>query len=113
MQRRSRAVQGVLTSIIGLSGGVHTQRAASAYRQPRSTPGTTHRTAAVLHWVAGLARASSRALSSVALRLDAWLERRRAAAAAFHDFRTMSERDLLDIGLTRVDVHRVAWGAHR
>jgi hypothetical protein len=26
-------------------------------------------------------------------------------------FGAMSERELFDIGLTRVDVHRVAWGA--
>ena len=30
---------------------------------------------------------------------------------AMHDFDTMNERDLKDIGLTRVDVNRVAWGA--
>jgi uncharacterized protein YjiS (DUF1127 family) len=43
--------------------------------------------------------------------LDAWLEKRRVAAVALRDLGTMSERELLDIGLTRVDVHRVAWGA--
>jgi uncharacterized protein YjiS (DUF1127 family) len=41
----------------------------------------------------------------------AWLEKRRVAAAAFHDFETMSDRDLRDIGLSRADVNRVAWGA--
>jgi uncharacterized protein YjiS (DUF1127 family) len=45
------------------------------------------------------------------MRLDAWLEKRRIAAAALYDFGTMGERELLDIGLTRVDLHRVAWGA--
>ena len=43
--------------------------------------------------------------------LLAWLEKRRVFAAALHDFETMSDRDLRDIGLSRADVNRVAWGA--
>jgi uncharacterized protein YjiS (DUF1127 family) len=72
---------------------------------------TQYRSAAALLWVAAIMLAAARSVRSAAKRLDAWLEKRRVAAAAFHDFGTMSERDLLDIGLTRADVHRVAWGA--
>ena len=43
--------------------------------------------------------------------VSAWLEKRRVAAAAFDDFELMCERDLRDIGLSRADVNRVAWGA--
>jgi uncharacterized protein YjiS (DUF1127 family) len=42
--------------------------------------------------------------------ISAWLEQRRLAQAALRDFNTMGDRELLDIGLTRVDLHRVAWG---
>ena len=72
---------------------------------------TQYRSAAALLWVAAVMLAGARSVRAAAKRLDAWLEKRRAAAAAFHDFGTMSERELLDIGLTRVDLHRVAWGA--
>jgi len=54
---------------------------------------------------------ASRRVRAAAKWLDAWLERREVAAAALHDFGKMSDRDLKDIGLTRTDVHRVAWGA--
>jgi uncharacterized protein YjiS (DUF1127 family) len=43
--------------------------------------------------------------------LHAWFEKRRVAAAALRDLGAMTERELLDIGITRADVHRVAWGA--
>jgi uncharacterized protein YjiS (DUF1127 family) len=46
----------------------------------------------------------------MATRLNAWLERRRAAAAALLALNAMSDRELRDIGLTRFDVQRVAWG---
>ena len=72
---------------------------------------TQYRSAAALLRVAAIMLAAARSVRAAAKRLDAWLERRRVAAAAFHDFGTMSERELLDIGITRVDVHRVAWGA--
>lgn len=72
---------------------------------------TSYRSAAALFLVATVMEAGARRLCMAAKRLDAWLERRRVAAAALHDFGTMGERELLDIGLTRVDVHRVAWGA--
>ena len=72
---------------------------------------TQYRSAAALLWVAAAMLAGARSVRAAAKRLDAWLEKRRVATAAFHDFGTMSERELLDIGLTRVDLHRVAWGA--
>ena len=72
---------------------------------------TQHRSAAALFWVAAVVQAGARSLCAAAKWLDAWLEKRRVAAAALNDLGTMSERELLDIGLTRVDVHRVAWGA--
>ncbi len=72
---------------------------------------THYRSAATLFRVAIFMQASARWVRAAAKLLDAWLERRRVAAAALQDFGKMSERDLLDIGLTRVDVHRVAWGA--
>jgi uncharacterized protein YjiS (DUF1127 family) len=72
---------------------------------------TRYRSAAALFLVAAVMQAAARHVCAVAKWLHAWLEKRRVAAAAFHDFGTMSERELLDIGLTRVDVHRVAWGA--
>ena len=72
---------------------------------------TQYRSAAALFWVAAVVQAGARRVCAAAKWLDAWLERRRVAAAALRDLGTMSERELLDIGLTRVDVQRVAWGA--
>ena len=69
------------------------------------------RSAAALLWVAGIMQIGARRVRAVANWLDGWLERRRLAANALVDFSTMTERDLLDIGLTRTDVRRVAWGA--
>jgi len=69
------------------------------------------RSAAVLFVVAIAMLAASRSVRAAANWLDAWIERRRVAAAALHDFGGMNERDLRDIGLSRADVHRVAWGA--
>lgn len=72
---------------------------------------TQFRSAAALLWLASQMQVAARGMRNVAKELDAWLERRRVAAAALIDFSTMSDRDLHDIGLSRVDVHRVAWGA--
>jgi uncharacterized protein YjiS (DUF1127 family) len=79
--------------------------------QSMSMYGTQYRSAAALFLVAAVMHAGARHLRAAAKWLHAWLDRRRVAAAAFHDLGTMGERELLDIGLTRVDVHRVAWGA--
>ena len=76
---------------------------------------TTHPTryvaANALFRLAAAMHTGGRRLRIAAKRLDALLEKRRVAAAALRDFATMSERELLDIGLTHVDVNRVAWGA--
>ena len=63
--------------------------------------------------LAVLLNAGARHLSAAAMRLAGWFERRRIASAALRDMETMSERELLDIGLSRVDLQRVAWGATR
>jgi len=72
---------------------------------------TRHISAAALIGAATLMRSAARHMRSSGVRLEAWLEKRRIAAAALREFETMSERDLLDIGLTPVDLNRVAWGA--
>ena len=71
---------------------------------------TRYRSAAALYLVAALMQAAARQLCAAAKWWHAWLDKQRVAAAAFDDFGRMSERELLDIGLTRVDVNRVAWG---
>jgi uncharacterized protein YjiS (DUF1127 family) len=75
------------------------------------THGTRYRSTAVLFLLARGLQATARRLVAAARRLQTGLDRRRVAAAAFNDFGTMSERDLLDIGLTQADLNRVAWGA--
>jgi uncharacterized protein YjiS (DUF1127 family) len=77
---------------------------------PRVGKTPFHSTAALFQVAAALVIAARR-LRVAAKALDAWLERRRLAAAAFRDLGGMSERELKDIGLTRVDVWRVAQGA--
>jgi len=72
---------------------------------------TPYRSAAALFRISTAMHAAARHLYAAARRLHAWLEKRRMAAAALHDLGTMSERELLDLGITRVDVYRVAWGA--
>ena len=83
----------------------------SVMPRPRLTYDSRHRLAAALFRVAAVMQTGARYVRAAAKWLHGWLEKRRVAAAAFDDFGTMSERELLDIGLTRVDVHRVAWGA--
>ena len=78
--------------------------------QSMSFPEPQYRSTAALLLLATVMQAGARRLCAAAKRLEAWLERRRVAAAAFHDFGTMGERELRDIGLTRADLHRVAWG---
>jgi uncharacterized protein YjiS (DUF1127 family) len=78
--------------------------------QSMTTYETQYRSAAVLFLVADFMRTGARHACVAARQLHAWHERRRIAAAAFHDFATMGERELRDIGLSRADLHRVAWG---
>jgi uncharacterized protein YjiS (DUF1127 family) len=72
---------------------------------------TQYYSAAALFRMAAVMQAASRHLRTTAKSLQTWLEKRRRAAVAFDEFETMSERDLRDIGLSRADVLRVAWGA--
>ena len=72
---------------------------------------TRYRSAAALFLVAAVMQDAARHVCAAAKWLHARLEKRRIAAAAFKDFGTMGERELRDIGLTRADLHRVAWGA--
>ena len=72
---------------------------------------TRYRSAATLFLIAAVLQATARHVCAAARWLNAQLEQRRVAASAFHDFATMGERDLRDIGLSRADMHRVAWGA--
>ena len=75
----------------------------SAYVARKRFATSLFQLAAVLHVAAGGVRA-------MATRLNAWLERRRAAAAALQALDTMTDRELRDIGLTRFDVQNAAWG---
>ena len=70
-----------------------------------------YRSAAVLFQAAGALHALAIRMRVAARQLDAWLESRRIAAAARRELGMMNERELKDIGLTRVDVDRVALGA--
>jgi uncharacterized protein YjiS (DUF1127 family) len=72
---------------------------------------TPYRSAAALFLFADLMHAAARRVRLVARWLDALLGQRRVAIRALDDLGAMSERELLDIGLTRVDINRVAWGA--
>jgi uncharacterized protein YjiS (DUF1127 family) len=54
---------------------------------------------------------ATRRIGAAVRTLQARLRRRRAAAAALAEFKRMSDRELRDIGLSRADIHRVAWGA--
>lgn len=71
----------------------------------------SRRNASMLYRLAFLLRTAERRARKSALRVHTWLARRRAAAQARGDLSSMSDRELKDIGITRVDVERVAWGA--
>jgi uncharacterized protein YjiS (DUF1127 family) len=76
----------------------------SAYQNQYYSAVALFRAAAALHAAAERMRAAAKSLHD-------WLERRRRAAIALDEFATMSDRTLLDLGLSRADVLRVAWGA--
>ena len=76
-----------------------------------STFETQYRPAMAMLRIVAFLRAMDACLGAAANAALAWLEKRRVAAAAFHDFETMSDRELRDIGISRADVNRVAWGA--
>jgi uncharacterized protein YjiS (DUF1127 family) len=65
----------------------------------------------VVLWGPTAVVAAARRFGATVRSLHAWLRRRRAAAAALAEFKLMSDRELRDIGLSRADMHRVAWAA--
>jgi len=71
----------------------------------------SRRNSALFDRLAMLVRAAERRARQCAMLFGEWLAKRRAAAKARGDLSSMSDRELKDIGITRVDVERVAWGA--
>jgi uncharacterized protein YjiS (DUF1127 family) len=63
-----------------------------------------------LFQLAVLLRVAAYGIHKVATRLNTWLERRRAVAAAVMALNAMTERELRDIGLTRFDVQNATCG---
>jgi len=76
----------------------------TAYQNQYYSADTLFRIASIMHAASGQMRAAAHSL-------HAWLEKRRREAIALDEFAAMSERNLRDIGLSRADVLRVAWGA--
>jgi uncharacterized protein YjiS (DUF1127 family) len=66
--------------------------------------------ATALFWGPTLIETAARRARAAAKGVIGWLQRRRAASIALAEFKLMSERELRDIGLSRADVHRMAWG---
>ena len=69
-----------------------------------------NRFATPLFQLAAVLHVAARGVRALATRLNAWLERRRAAAASLAQLNAMTDRELRDIGLTRFDVQNTAWG---
>jgi uncharacterized protein YjiS (DUF1127 family) len=78
----------------------------TAYQNQYYSTSVMLQTADALHMAAGRLRAAAKAL-------HAWHEKRRRAAIARHEFERMSDRSLRDIGLSRADLMRAAWGVER
>jgi len=76
-----------------------------------SCDSSPHPATAALYWLAAFLRSAEHRIRGCATRFDAWLEARRTARQARRDLSSMSDRELRDIGITRVDVERVSWGA--
>ena len=76
-----------------------------------SCDSSRHPVSAALYQLAAFLRSAEHRLRASATRLDARLVDRRAARTARRDLSSMSDRELKDIGITRVDVERVSWGA--
>ena len=70
-----------------------------------------HPATAPLYGLAAFLRSAEHLIRASATRLDAWLAGRRTATRARRDLSAMSDWELKDIGITRVDVERVSWGA--
>ena len=76
-----------------------------------SCDSSRHPATAPLYQLAAFLRSAEHRLFASATRLDAWLAQRRTAKRARRDLGAMSDWELKDIGITRVDVERVSWGA--
>ncbi|HEY1460159.1 MAG TPA: DUF1127 domain-containing protein [Casimicrobiaceae bacterium] len=100
-------IAGSTSECVGLAGPM----SGDAWQAVTFGSETPYRSAATLFRLAALMHTAAQRARGAASWLDAWLDRRRVARAALDDLGTMSDRELLDIGLTRVDVNRVAWGA--
>jgi len=68
---------------------------------------------ALLYGVAVLLRGAARGLAAAGKALDAWLDARVVAAAAWRELSAMSDHELRDIGLGRGDIEYVANGGAR
>jgi uncharacterized protein YjiS (DUF1127 family) len=62
-------------------------------------------------WLAPVFHVGSRYLRAATKWWQAFSEERRRARGTLQDFRTMSTRELHDIGLTRSDVPPIGWDA--
>ena len=71
--------------------------------QPRSTP--------TLFWLAPVLLVGSRYLHAATKWWQARTGKRRFARGTLQDLRSMSARELHDIGLTRTDVPPIGWDA--
>ena len=78
----------------------------SAYQQQYYSTALMFQSVAAMRAAAGRMRSAAKSLYD-------WLEKRRRAATASHEFEMMSDRTLRDIGLSRADVLRAAWGGDR
>ena len=56
-------------------------------------------------------RSAAQQLLALGARLRAWFKAWRAADATRQQLAMMNDRELLDIGMTRVDIDRASWGA--
>jgi uncharacterized protein YjiS (DUF1127 family) len=63
----------------------------------------------VMFQIADALQVAAARMRGAAKALHAWLDARRRAAIAFHEFERMSDRTLRDIGLSRADVMGAAW----
>jgi uncharacterized protein YjiS (DUF1127 family) len=61
--------------------------------------------------VAAVLQTASSLVRAMAGRLRVWLVKRRVAGGTVLDFRTMSSRELHDMGLNLVDAPNVGWDA--
>jgi uncharacterized protein YjiS (DUF1127 family) len=67
--------------------------------------------AAAMSPVAAVLQSASWHVRAMAKRLRVWLVERRVAGGTVLDFRTMSSRELHDMGLNPVDAPNVGWDA--